>query len=200
MYKNNELYHHGILGQKWGVRRYQNDDGSLTEEGRARYGVGSSKKTRSSASKYAKDLNKTDAIRANKQYEYDYAKNKEHNYSEKAKDRIYTTGNSFDKKASKLKAKAALQSEKAKIAFDEKTIWEGRQKALRASAELEGYKVTSKKVVREARQGYELMAYIFGGSKSDYVLGSWLADIVTATPNKMSGEMYRVRKPRREGE
>lgn len=32
-----ELYHHGIKGQKWGVRRYQNSDGSLTEEGRKRY-------------------------------------------------------------------------------------------------------------------------------------------------------------------
>lgn len=33
----NELYHHGILGQKWGVRRYQNPDGSLTPEGKKRY-------------------------------------------------------------------------------------------------------------------------------------------------------------------
>lgn len=33
----NELYHHGILGQKWGVRRYQNLDGSLTAAGRKRY-------------------------------------------------------------------------------------------------------------------------------------------------------------------
>ena len=33
-----ELYHYGIPGQKWGQRRYQNPDGSLTEEGRARYG------------------------------------------------------------------------------------------------------------------------------------------------------------------
>jgi len=33
------LYHHGIKGQKWGVRRFQNDDGTLTAEGKARYGV-----------------------------------------------------------------------------------------------------------------------------------------------------------------
>lgn len=34
------LEHHGILGQKWGVRRFQNQDGSLTDEGRERYGYG----------------------------------------------------------------------------------------------------------------------------------------------------------------
>lgn len=35
-----ELYHHGILGQKWGQRRFQNEDGSLTPAGRERYGYG----------------------------------------------------------------------------------------------------------------------------------------------------------------
>lgn len=32
-----ELYHHGVKGQKWGVRHYQNADGSLTPEGYIRY-------------------------------------------------------------------------------------------------------------------------------------------------------------------
>lgn len=32
----NEVYHHGIIGQKWGIRRYQNKDGSLTAAGKKR--------------------------------------------------------------------------------------------------------------------------------------------------------------------
>ena len=34
---NAELYHHGIKGQRWGIRRYQNKDGSLTPYGKKRY-------------------------------------------------------------------------------------------------------------------------------------------------------------------
>ena len=37
---SDELYHHGTKGQKWGERRYQNEDGSLTPLGRIHYGVG----------------------------------------------------------------------------------------------------------------------------------------------------------------
>lgn len=37
MDKKTYLIHHGIKGQKWGVRRYQNEDGTLTDAGKARY-------------------------------------------------------------------------------------------------------------------------------------------------------------------
>ena len=45
------IAHHGIQGQKWGVRRFQNEDGSLTEAGKSRYST-------SSASSTAKSLNR----------------------------------------------------------------------------------------------------------------------------------------------
>lgn len=37
-----ELYHHGIKGQKWGIRRFQKNDGSLTPAGKKRYSDGES--------------------------------------------------------------------------------------------------------------------------------------------------------------
>lgn len=49
-----ELYHHGIRGQKWGLRRYQNKDGSLTPAGRKRYMTDANFRA-----KYASNLPKT---------------------------------------------------------------------------------------------------------------------------------------------
>lgn len=38
-YAEDYIYHHGVKGMHWGIRRYQNPDGSLTAEGKARYGT-----------------------------------------------------------------------------------------------------------------------------------------------------------------
>lgn len=56
---NNELYHHGIKGMRWGVRRFQNKDGSLTPAGEKR------------ALKASKKLNKklSDSFKALDEYE-----------------------------------------------------------------------------------------------------------------------------------
>ena len=64
--KSKELQHWGIKGQKWGVRRYQNKDGSLTPEGKKRYG-------RNADDSYDPTSNITDA-------DVERARKKQHSY------------------------------------------------------------------------------------------------------------------------
>lgn len=81
-----ELAHWGILGMRWGRRRYQNSDGSLTAEGRERYGVSEGRDTRGDGnsgsgksstrnsrgtgnSGHSERLNKKEAAKAKKQDE-----------------------------------------------------------------------------------------------------------------------------------
>lgn len=60
------IYHHGIKGQKWGIRRYQNEDGSLTPAGKKRV----SKEYKKVSDKVVKELNRT----ATKRYVDSYNK------------------------------------------------------------------------------------------------------------------------------
>ena len=58
------LAHHGILGQKWGVRRYQNPDGSLTAAGKKRYTIDEDGKIRKLTGSERRAIEKSDKQRA----------------------------------------------------------------------------------------------------------------------------------------
>lgn len=54
-----ELYHHGIKGMKWGVRRYQKSDGSLTSAGKKRYSDDEPKNNKSAKTSAKKSSSST---------------------------------------------------------------------------------------------------------------------------------------------
>lgn len=56
------LVHHGIKGQKWGVRRYQNENGTLTAAGRKHYGMSEGGSRRMSR-KYNREIKKLNKLR-----------------------------------------------------------------------------------------------------------------------------------------
>lgn len=95
------LCHHGIQGQKWGQRRFQNEDGSLTEAGRKRYGYGEN-----STRKAVRDFNRTS-------YKIAKLTSKRNAYEGAAKS--YEGGTAKDSnRAKKLQALADKRDEKIK--------------------------------------------------------------------------------------
>lgn len=83
-YSSEELRHHGIKGMRWGIRRYQNKDGSLTPAGRKRYDqeIESLKSEKTKLQQKHKNLNaqqrmeaRKDKLKADIEAEKEYLKN-----------------------------------------------------------------------------------------------------------------------------
>ena len=94
--RESDLTHHGIKGQKWGIRRYQNEDGSWTAAGRERYG-GSVNDVASAKAAYKaakKDYNKS--------FNNAYYHNHPYSFSKKKREETQQRWNDASDKARKL--------------------------------------------------------------------------------------------------
>lgn len=67
-----ELYHHGIKDMKWGIRRFQNKDGSLTELGKARYAKKISKEEERAERMKKAEQSRNDKILSDPKFVYKY--------------------------------------------------------------------------------------------------------------------------------
>lgn len=138
----NELYHHGIKGQKWGIRRWQNEDGSLTAAGREHYGLDSgdaNKETRG----YKRVLNAMEKARA-------ADVSGDIRYTEKAN----RARNDLNRKANIDEAKKYRDSIKTQDEATNKIISELKKK---------GYNHSSKDTIRAINDGNAYLATLIGG-------------------------------------
>lgn len=102
-----ELYHFGVEGMKWGVRRYQNEDGTLTEAGKAHY----NKSYGNMVTKIKKKETKASKLKT-KSAKYQYKSDKAFDQSRRAifdstSERRETQGYKYKRKASRLNYKAS---------------------------------------------------------------------------------------------
>jgi hypothetical protein len=170
----NEPYHHGIQGQKWGRRRWQNEDGTYNEAGKARY-FGSTRNEKSSQTKYnnAKAAYKD----AKKQYNRDF--NKAYNkglsaYSpfkkhRQANDERWNTAAESAKKLND--AKASMKSAKKKL-NDKKKEYKEEQ---RRNRQLEEGKELSKRGASKSA----IDVFTTGSIAMNHMGNKYLKDIVS---------------------
>ena len=126
------LAHHGIKGQKWGVRRYQNPDGTLTAEGRKRNGLAPAKKE-SSVKKLVNEAK--DRAAKKKQISEEEQHENLKNYVRKHPEKIYKYRDQFsDKEVNDLVSKIQVDRKLKDIRNEE--IQRGWDKVNRISNNL----------------------------------------------------------------
>ena len=93
------LYHFGTKGMKWGVRRFQDEDGKLTDLGRQRYGKGGERSARGTA----RDLNKLDREITRSQAKADLYRTKAERKQSRREFKAIKRGEDIPEKTEKIK-------------------------------------------------------------------------------------------------
>lgn len=182
------LEHFGIRGMKWGQRRFQNEDGSLTTLGKERYGVHGER----SALGTKHDLNKLDREQATAKARYDYYSGKAIRKLAKANRRLKQAQNSNNS------AKVAKQQEKirkinegvGKKAEDYKRLLDNSKKMtdrIIKKSVAKGYSIKSRDCIRTVNRGRDALIAA-GGIASSLVTG-----VGFARRSYSIGKHYRVR-------
>ena len=116
------LAHHGVKGQRWGVRRFQNEDGSLTAKGKKRYGsdldINDKSRENIARIRLGEARRRLDTAKANN--DTNKARIAELKGKERAAKRAVKAGKKFDKGA--------------KLAAKGQTIWGNKAKTYAVSA------------------------------------------------------------------
>lgn len=155
--ESNALCHHGIKGMKWGVRQYQNPDGSLTPAGEARY----NKNIRNSEHASSKELKyraKASAARSKAEHFS--------NKRDKAKARIFQTDISianaekFDRKRARADIKARKYEKKADRAAKRADRWLERNEKLKKKP------ISNAKASEVTKSAVDDYIKVLNGSKS----------------------------------
>lgn len=175
-----ELCHHGIKGMKWGVRRYQNEDGSLTAAGRSRYGDGDGDGQKHvSARKIGRDFNSLEQGYANAVARRNRANYVGEKLSRKALKRGMTpeqAATGTDRLSRKMQKVAKRQ---AKAEKDMASI-ESLQRRVLAKADKEGYTITSRIVTRYGQTGSQVAAGILGGAAGILAINAFTKGTVSS--------------------